>query len=60
MELQTKGRDNFVSALREPPRARQMVGVEVMRELPSAPTTVLMPDADRAKDFGISTVPWLV
>jgi hypothetical protein len=49
---------NYVPALREP--AAQVVEVEVMRDLPSAPATVLMPHAgyeDRAKGFSLATAP---
>jgi hypothetical protein len=49
---------NYVPALRDPePR---VIEIEVPRELPSAPTTVLMPHAgyeDRAKGFGLATAP---
>ena len=58
MELQTKTRNNFVPALQEP--SPQVVEVEITRELPTAPTTVLMPRAgyeDRAKGFGLATAP---
>lgn len=58
MDLQTRGRTTFVPALREP-RA-QVVEVEVMRELPSAPIVPPMPysgHVDRAKGFGIATCP---
>jgi hypothetical protein len=51
-------RNNYVPALREP-QAR-IVEVEVARELPAAPTTVLMPHAgyeDRAKGFSLATAP---
>jgi hypothetical protein len=50
--------DNFVPALREPPA--RVVEVEIARELPQAPATVLMPHAgyeDRAKGFGLATAP---
>ena len=50
--------DNFVPALRDPmPR---VVEVEIARELPAAPSTVLLPTAnytDRARGFGIATAP---
>ncbi|MCC6454758.1 MAG: hypothetical protein IT328_07430 [Caldilineaceae bacterium] len=58
MSLPTRGRDNFVPALREPPP--QVVEVEIARELPSAPTTVLLPHAgyrDRAEGFSLATAP---
>jgi hypothetical protein len=58
MDLQTKRRDNFVPALREP--SPPIVEVEVMRELPSAPQTILMPRAgyvDRAQGFSLATAP---
>ena len=49
---------NYVPALKDPPS--RIVEVEIVRELPQAPTTVLMPHAgyeDRAKGFGIATAP---
>lgn len=51
-------RDTFIAAVREP--APQVVEVEIARELPSAPVTMLMPHAgyeDRAKGFGLATAP---
>lgn len=51
-------RSSFVPALRDP--APQIIEVEVNRELPAAPTTVLLPKAgyeDRAKGFRIATAP---
>jgi hypothetical protein len=49
---------NFVPALRDPePR---VIEIEVPRELPSAPSTILMPNAgyeDRAKGFSLATAP---
>ncbi len=50
--------DNYVPALRDP--APRVVEVEIMRELPNAPTTVLLPTAnytDRAKGFSLATTP---
>jgi len=47
----------YVPALREPTR---IVEVEVMRDLPVAPQTVLMPKAsyeDRARGFSLATAP---
>src|SRR5688500_13054644 len=58
MSLQTERYNNFVPALQEP--TPQVIEVEIARELPSAPTTVLMPHAgyeDRAKGFGLATAP---
>jgi hypothetical protein len=58
MNLETKGRNTFVPALRDP--APQVVEVEVMRELPQAPISAPMPysgHVDRAKGFGIATAP---
>jgi hypothetical protein len=58
MGVQTRERNTFVPALKEPPP--QVVEVEIGRELPSAPTTVLMPHAgyeDRAKGFRLATAP---
>ncbi len=49
--------NNFVPALREP---RAIIEVDVARELPAIPQTVLLPQAgyeDRAKGFGIATAP---
>jgi hypothetical protein len=57
-EVITKGRNTFVPALRDP--APQIVEVEVMRELPTAPITAPMPysgHVDRAKGFSIATAP---
>ncbi len=51
-------RNNFVAPYREP--LPQVVEVEVMRELPSAPISLPMPHSghvDRAKGFGIATMP---
>jgi hypothetical protein len=53
-----KRRDNFVPALRDP--APRVIEIEVPRELPSAPSTILMPNAgyeDRAKGFSLATAP---
>jgi hypothetical protein len=53
-----KQRDNFVPAL--PDREFRVIEIEVPRELPSAPSTVLMPNAgyeDRARGFSIATAP---
>jgi phage shock protein PspC (stress-responsive transcriptional regulator) len=50
--------NNYVPALKDPPS--HIVEVEIARELPQAPTTVLMPHAgyeDRAKGFGLATAP---
>jgi hypothetical protein len=58
MELQTSGRNTFVPALRDAPA--QIVEVEVMRELPSAPISAPMPysgHVDRAKGFSLATAP---
>jgi hypothetical protein len=57
MKQQEYGK-SFVPALRDP--APHIVEVEVTRELPAAPTTVLMPKAgyeDRARGFTIATAP---
>ena len=51
-------RDNFVPALRDP--APSIVEIEVPRELPAPPQTVLLPQAnytDRARGFSIATGP---
>src|SRR5690606_16920028 len=51
-------RDNFVAPLHDP-RARVEI-VEVERNLPAPPTTVLLPQAgyeDRARGFGLATAP---
>lgn len=53
-----KTRNNYVPALREP--APRVEIVEVQRELPAPPQTVLLPTAnytDRAKGFGLATAP---
>jgi hypothetical protein len=59
MNLETKGRNTFVPALRDP--APQIVEVESpWRELPSAPISAPMPNSghvDRAKGFSIATAP---
>ena len=58
MELQSKTRNSFVPALREPPP--QVVEVESWRDLPSAPIVPPMPHSghvDRAKGFSIATGP---
>ncbi len=50
--------DNFVPALRDP--APRVVEVEILRELPSPPATVLLPQAgyvDRATGFTVATMP---
>jgi hypothetical protein len=57
-EVQTSGRNTFVPALRESPP--QVVEVEVMRELPTAPISAPMPysgHVDRAKGFSLATAP---
>jgi hypothetical protein len=49
---------NFVPALREP--SPQIIEVEVPRDLPATPNTVLLPQAgyqDRARGFSIATAP---
>ncbi len=49
---------NYVPALKDPPS--RIVEVEIARELPQSPTTVLMPHAgyeDRAKGFSLATAP---
>lgn len=54
----TRTHSNFVPALRDP--APQVVEVGVIRELPTVPQTVLLPQAgyeDRAKGFGLATAP---
>ncbi|MCC6457839.1 MAG: hypothetical protein IT328_22980 [Caldilineaceae bacterium] len=54
----SKSYSNFVPALREPPR--QIIEVDVTRELPATPSTVLLPQAgyeDRARGFSIATGP---
>ncbi len=51
-------RSTFVPALKDPPS--RIVEIEIPRELPAAPTTVLMPHAgyeDRAKGFSLATAP---
>ncbi len=51
-------RDNFVPALRDP--SPRIVEIEVPRELPAPPQTVLLPHAgyeDRARGFSIATAP---
>jgi hypothetical protein len=51
-------RDNFVPALRD--AAPTIVEVEIPRELPAPPQTVLLPQAnytDRAKGFSLATAP---
>ncbi len=56
--IQRNGRNTYVPALRDP--AQRIVEVEIPRELPAAPTTVLMPHAgyeDRAKGFTLATAP---
>lgn len=58
MDVQTRARNTFVPALKEPPP--QVVEVENWRELPQAPITPPMPysgHVDRAKGFGIATGP---
>jgi hypothetical protein len=55
---ETRGRNTFVPALRDP--APQVVEVEVMRELPTAPISAPMPysgHVDRAKGFSLATAP---
>jgi hypothetical protein len=55
---ETRGRNTYVPALRESPA--QIVEVEVMRELPTAPISAPMPysgHVDRAKGFSIATGP---
>jgi hypothetical protein len=55
---ETRGRNTYVPALRESPA--QIVEVEVMRELPTAPISAPMPYAnhkDRAVGFSIATGP---
>jgi hypothetical protein len=57
-EVNHKGRNTFVPALQDP--KPQIVEVEVMRELPSAPVSAPMPHSghvDRAKGFSIATAP---
>jgi hypothetical protein len=57
-EVNHKGRNTFVPALRDP--KQQIIEVEVMRELPSAPVSAPMPHSghvDRAKGFSIATAP---
>jgi hypothetical protein len=57
MKQQEYGK-TFVPVLRDPePR---VIEIEVPRELPSAPSTILMPNAgyeDRARGFSIATAP---
>ena len=56
MDLQKKSQSSFIPALREPPPQV----VEIARELPAAPATVLMPKAgyeDRARGFSLATAP---
>jgi hypothetical protein len=51
-------RNNFVPALHDP--APSIVEIEVPRELPAPPQTVLLPQAnytDRAKGFSLATAP---
>lgn len=58
MDKRYDNTSRFVPALREPPA--QVIEVEVAKELPAAPSTVLMPTAnyrDRATGFGIATLP---
>jgi hypothetical protein len=59
MELQTRGRNTYVPALRDP--APQVVEVETnWRELPTAPISAPMPHAshkDRAVGFSLATAP---
>ena len=58
-EVQTRGRNTFVPALRDP--APQVVEVETnWRELPTAPISAPMPysgHVDRAKGFSLATAP---
>jgi hypothetical protein len=57
MKQQEYGK-TFVPALRDP--APRVIEIEVSRDLPSAPSTVLMPHAgyeDRARGFSIATAP---
>lgn len=51
---------NFVPALRDPSPRVEIVEIEIERELPAPPQTVLLPHAgyeDRARGFGIATAP---
>jgi hypothetical protein len=60
MEVETRGRNTFVAPYRDPSPAQQIVEVEVARELPIAPQTVLMPKAgyeDRSRGFVVATMP---
>jgi hypothetical protein len=57
-EVQTRRRNTFVAPYREAPA--QVVEVEVMRELPTAPISAPMPysgHVDRAKGFSLATAP---
>ncbi len=56
--IQRNGRNTYVPALRDAPA--QVVEVEVMRELPTAPISLPMPNSghvDRAKGFSLATAP---
>ncbi len=56
--MQDRHGGTFVPALREPPA--RVVEIEVAKDLPIAPSTVLMPTAnysDRARGYGIATLP---
>lgn len=57
MALTGREYSNFVPALREP---KQIIEIDVTRDLPAMPQTVLLPKAgyeDRARGFGIATAP---